>query len=671
MAKGDRYVVLTMDKQTGNAGGLSAHIDREVYDAKTDRMVPFRPKSVRDDSRTALNRECIESAKKTGRTQAIWNRLHEEGFSRTTSDKEKTEGKKKTRKVKDDAVIALCFVCSSDEDTMKRLEAEAKLDQWIDSTIDWFRKEFGSENVVSAVLHMDETTPHLHVTVVPITHETPKPRKEKPRFDENGIPIRKYETDKDGNIILDEKGRANIKKRSYKKQEVTARLSAKDICTPVAMERWQTDYALAMESFGLRRGIAGSKQKRVPPAEWNLQQVNGKLIAVEKEVEKQNAVIKANKAKIEGQKAEIEHMAKASMFDKLLNSGLSPTVRKAMEEEEAAHKEELRQAKTAHDKDGNLLFWMDGDKKDMPLTWEEYARCLEKEKREQAALAEGDKEAAVEKAKREAKRNHDTEMAEMKRNYEQKLQKERLAYDKNGKPIMWEDTFGLTQQVTKVEQIQMLEAELSDAKKANDELKDRLKVLRDLIFAFCSLNFKKVVKIVYDQWRKGFKEFTKDLKDILQDAMSGEKTEKGRQSYVGDMFQFAKMMARTDPDCKLDFEDLKPLHEDAMRIADGTWDSYHEKVEKREELFNAAVWALIEMGNCSSQRRLNQEQASKIEAFLAFDGGNRELLCKEIWAKASPQIEHFWRNITQSALDDLRTGKLYGQNYSQGHGRGM
>ncbi|MBR0262766.1 MAG: plasmid recombination protein [Prevotella sp.] len=289
MAKGDRYVVLTMDKQTGNAGGLSAHIDREVYDAKTDRMVPFRPKSVRDDSRTALNRECIESAKKTGRTQAIWNRLREEGFSRSTSEKDKTEGKKKTRKVKDDAVIALCFVCSSDEDTMKQLEAEGKLDEWIDSTIDWFRKEFGCENVVSAVLHMDETTPHLHVTVVPITHEALKPRKEKPKFDE--------------------KGRAIIKKRSYKKQEVTARLSAKDICNPVAMERWQTDYALAMAPFGLRRGIAGSKQKRVPPAEWNLQQVNGKLMAVEKEVEKQNAVIKANEAKIEEQKAEIEKLA--------------------------------------------------------------------------------------------------------------------------------------------------------------------------------------------------------------------------------------------------------------------------------------------------------------------------------------------------------------------------
>ncbi|MBR0262767.1 MAG: hypothetical protein IJQ60_02670 [Prevotella sp.] len=359
------------------------------------------------------------------------------------------------------------------------------------------------------------------------------------------------------------------------------------------------------------------------------------------------------------------------MFDKLLNSGLSPAVRKAMEDEKAAHEAELLQATIAHDKQGYKYYWDSGDKKDQPLTWEELARCLEEEKREQALLAEGDKEAAVEKAKNEARREHDAAMAEMKKDYEEKLRKERLAYDRRGNPIINDYGFGDRQHATKDEYMRMLESELSDAKKANDDLLDRLKVLRDLIFAFCSLNFKKVVRIVYDQWRKGFKEFTKDLKDILQEAMTGEKTEKGRQSYVNDTFQFAKMMAKTDPDCKLDFDDLKPLHEDAMRIADGTWDSYHEKVEKREKLFDAAVKAVIEMGNCSSQRRLNQEQANTIEAFLAFDGGDRDELCKEIWAKAGPQIERFWRDITQSALEDLRTGKLYGQNYSQGHGRGV
>ena len=108
-----------------------------------------------------------------------------------------------------------------------------------------------------------------------------------------------------------------------------------------------------------------------------------------------------------------------------------------------------------------------------------------------------------------------------------------------------------------------------------------------------------------------------------------------------------------------------------MRIADGTWDSYHEKIEKREELFNAAVKAVIEMGNCSFQRHLNQEQANTIEAFLAFDGGDRNQLCVDIWDKAKPMVEYYWQDGTLSALEELRTKELYGQNYSHGRGRGV
>ncbi len=299
MAKGDGFAVCTMKKQSGGGGGLSAHIDREVYDAELDRMIPFRPASVRDDSRTILNRECIESTVIIGRTQAIWNRLQEAGFSRKKDDKK--EGKRKTRKLKDNAVIALCFVCTSDEETMKKLEAEGKLDEWIKKTIGWFQKEFGKENVVSAVLHMDETTPHLHITVVPITDKEAKERKVRPKFDDDGTPIHNYERDENGNIILDDKGRATVKKRAYKKQEVEARLSAKDICNPGAMTRWQTDYAKAVESLGLKRGKFESKQANVAPAVYNLQQINGQLVAVEKEVQVQEAIKKANAETIEQQ----------------------------------------------------------------------------------------------------------------------------------------------------------------------------------------------------------------------------------------------------------------------------------------------------------------------------------------------------------------------------------
>ena len=76
---------------------------------------------------------------------------------------------------------------------MKKLEAEGKLDEWIKKTIGWFQKEFGKKNVVSAVLHMDETTPHLHITVVPITDKDAKERKVRPKFDDDGTPIHNYE----------------------------------------------------------------------------------------------------------------------------------------------------------------------------------------------------------------------------------------------------------------------------------------------------------------------------------------------------------------------------------------------------------------------------------------------------------------------------------------------
>ena len=629
MAKGDRFVVLTMDKQTGNAGGLSAHIDREVYDANLDRMVTFRPKSVRDDSRTALNRECIEGAKKVGRTQAIWNRLKEEGFSRESSGKKKivTKGEKKTRKIKDDAVIALCFICSSDEETMKQFEKEGRLDDWIDSTLGWFKQEFGDKNVVSAVLHMDETTPHLHVTVVPITYEEPKPRKEKPKFDERGKPLRKYETDENGNIILDESGRAIVKKRTYKKQEVTARLSAKDICNPVAMERWQTGYAKAMAPFGLRRGIAGSKQKRVPPAEWNLQQVNGQLMAVEKEIEEK--------------KAEITKMAQASWYDKIFNSGLSPTVRKVLEDKEKEHKEELRQATTAVDEDGRPYIWTSGSKKDQDVTWEELAKFREKEKKKAEIQAKADKEAALAKAKA------DKETAVAKAKADAKAELDAEITEKN-------KLYG---------NIKSLNEKLSKSEESNKLLLDILKGIREFMFETCGQKFREVVQMILDQWKAGIKHFAKEMKDIFLQAMSFENTTECRKSYVSNAFWYATLLVKTVTDWKGDNATINSLQDDANRIADGTWESYHQK---RDQLFDAAVIALVEMGNCQNQRHLNQNQANIIEAFLAFDGSDRTQLCEEIWNVASHKVDYYWRDGTFDALEELRTKELYNRKYGNG-----
>lgn len=67
-----------------------------------------------------------------------------------------------------------------------RIQADGKLDEWCNDNIDWLQETFGKENVVSAVLHMDEKTPHIHATVVPVASGERRKIKEEKKTDEAG-----------------------------------------------------------------------------------------------------------------------------------------------------------------------------------------------------------------------------------------------------------------------------------------------------------------------------------------------------------------------------------------------------------------------------------------------------------------------------------------------------
>ena len=398
-----------------------------------------------------------------------------------------------------------------------------------------------------------------------------------------------------------------------------------------------------------------------------IQNQEKKLHAIQGEIEEK-------KTELQEQKDEITKLSHASLYDRVVNAGLSPTVRKALKENDEKHKEELRQATTAVDAMGNPYVWQSGDKKGQVVTWAELAKILEREKKEAEikakvdmknalAKAEADKQAAIEKVKAEDKAEFDAEIAEMKEVYGGLIDNERYAFSENGMPLYWSGGPKDGQRITKDDRIKSLAEQLSKSRNTNKALLERLKVLRDLIFATCSLNFKKVVQIIVDQWKAGVKQFTKDLKDFLLKAMSVEKTVEGRKSYVKDAFDFAKIQAKTDPDLNLDDNALKPLYDDALKIADGTWESYHQK---HDALFEEAVKALVEMGNCSSQRHLNKKQADAIEAFISQDGGDRDMLCVDLWEAANPKIEYYWRDGTFDALEELRTKELYNHSYIRG-----
>ena len=122
---------------------------------------------------------------------------------------------------------------------MVQIEKEGRLDEWCQDNIDWLQKTYGIDNVVSVVLHMDESTPHLHATVIPIV-ETERKRKKK----EEEV------------------------KRTYRKKAPAPRLSADDVMSRAKLKNYQNTYAAAMQKYGLQRGIDGSEAQHISTHEY-------------------------------------------------------------------------------------------------------------------------------------------------------------------------------------------------------------------------------------------------------------------------------------------------------------------------------------------------------------------------------------------------------------------
>ena len=72
------------------------------------------------------------------------------------------------RKIKDDAVLITSFILGSDKEFFDRITAEQQ-EQFFTDCTDFFSERYGKENVVSAVVHLDESTPHLHLNLMPVT----------------------------------------------------------------------------------------------------------------------------------------------------------------------------------------------------------------------------------------------------------------------------------------------------------------------------------------------------------------------------------------------------------------------------------------------------------------------------------------------------------------------
>ena len=279
------YTVLHLEKAKGNDSAMSAHIERTIH-----------PKNA-DASRSHLNKELIvypESIK--NRTSAIQYRLDNAHLK---------------RKIGTNQVRAIRVLLSGTHEVMKTIEENKQLNNWCNDNLNWIKETFGEENLVSAVLHMDEKTPHIHATIVP--------------------------------IVTGERRKANDSQTYKKKNLNDNRLCADDIMARNKLKHYQNTYATAMAKYGLRRGIEGSEAKHISTAEYyrNLHLQNQQL-----EQEKNN------------KQSELKSIEKNISSKKVIESftnALTGSKTKRLEQENEQMKSKLNTINTSNDREKKKL----------------------------------------------------------------------------------------------------------------------------------------------------------------------------------------------------------------------------------------------------------------------------------------------------------------------------
>lgn len=266
------YISIQFNKVKGSADtGASDHIERKTL-----------PKNA-NPTRTCLNRELVDFPDGvTNRTEAINHRIRTAGIK---------------RKITPDQVRAIRIVLSGTHEDMMKVQDEGRLNEWCADNLQWLHRTFGRENTVSAVLHMDEHTPHIHATVVPIV--TGERRKAKKKQQVEG-------------------------KRTYRKKTDAVRLCADDVLTREKLSAYHDSYAEAMAKYGLQRGIRGSEARHTTTAQYyrDLKRQTGELEAnvqqLQTERQQEEQKLDEVKKEIKSEKLEVAKTeAKAALVAKV------------------------------------------------------------------------------------------------------------------------------------------------------------------------------------------------------------------------------------------------------------------------------------------------------------------------------------------------------------------
>jgi hypothetical protein len=144
-----------------------------------------------------------------------------------------------------DAVVMAQVLITSDYKFFENISKD-KQEKFFKDSYDFICERYGKENIVSAIVHLDEATPHMHINFVPVTSE--------------------------------------------------GRLSAKTLFdrSTNSLRKLQTDfYEDVAKDYELERGVEGSKQKHKKLADYKLETALKKVAELNTKAEKINREIDA------------------------------------------------------------------------------------------------------------------------------------------------------------------------------------------------------------------------------------------------------------------------------------------------------------------------------------------------------------------------------------------
>lgn len=161
-------------------------------------------------------------------------------------------------RTKKDTVLMCSMLVSASPKFFKGMPREA-IEDYFSMCYRFFAQRYGEENIISAVVHLDETTPHLHLNLMP---------------------------------VLD------------------GRLCCKQLFDRVALQKLQTDiHEQVGKVWGLQRGKEGSKTKHLDVAEYKVKMAEEKAAEIASVYSETNSALTKLKTEKRNTQAEVESLS--------------------------------------------------------------------------------------------------------------------------------------------------------------------------------------------------------------------------------------------------------------------------------------------------------------------------------------------------------------------------